>query len=73
MGCRTRWHLTGHKIADFEEENYVLQPETNISSREFIKKAEFVNAETFAGALVEDSGSEEDDGPTGGYTPNPGD
>ena len=49
------------------------QAETNISSREFIKKAEFVNAEAFAGALVEDSGSEEDDGPTGGYTPNPGD
>ena len=49
------------------------QGETNISSREFIKKAEFVNAETFAGALVEDSGSDEDDGPTGGYTPNPGD
>ena len=27
--------------------------ETNISSREFIKKAEFVNAETFAGELTE--------------------
>ena len=31
--------------------------ETNISSREFIKKAEFVNAEAFAGALVEDEPS----------------
>ena len=49
--------------------------ETDISSREFIKKAEFVNAETLVGALVEadDSGNDEDDGPTGGYTPNPGD
>ena len=28
--------------------------ETNISSREFIKKAEFVNAEAFAGQLIED-------------------
>ena len=31
--------------------------ETNISSREFLKKAEFVNAEAFAGALVEDEPS----------------
>ena len=31
--------------------------ETNISSREFIKKAEFVNAEAFAGQLVEDDPS----------------
>ena len=31
--------------------------ETNISSREFIKKAEFVNAEAFAGQLVEDEPS----------------
>ena len=31
--------------------------ETDISSREFIKKAEFVNAETFAGTLVEDDTS----------------
>ena len=33
------------------------EAETNISSREFIKKAEFVNAETFAGQLVEDDNS----------------
>ena len=31
--------------------------ETNISSREFIKKAEFVNAEAFAGSLVDDEAS----------------
>ena len=31
--------------------------ETNISSREFIKKAEFVNAEAFAGQLIEDEPS----------------
>ena len=31
--------------------------ETDISSREFIKKAEFVNAETFAGTLTEDEPS----------------
>ena len=30
------------------------EAETNISSREFIKKAEFVNAETFAGQLTEE-------------------
>jgi len=30
------------------------EAETNISSREFIKKAEFVNAEALAGALTED-------------------
>ena len=35
------------------------EAETNISSREFIKKAEFVNAEAFAGML-----SEEDDNPS---------
>ena len=45
--------------------------ETNISSREFIKKAEFVNAEAFAGALVEDepsngSGGGSQGGNTGG-------
>ena len=39
--------------------------ETNISSREFIKKAEFVNAEAFAGALVEDEPS---NGSGGGNT-----
>ena len=33
------------------------EAETNISSREFIKKAEFVNAETFAGMLTEDEPS----------------
>ena len=31
--------------------------ETDISSREFIKKAEFVNAEAFAGQLIEDEPS----------------
>jgi hypothetical protein len=29
--------------------------ETDISSREFIKKAEFVNAESFAGSLEDES------------------
>ena len=33
------------------------EAETNISSREFIKKAEFVNAEAFAGSLVENEPS----------------
>ena len=56
--------------------------ETNISSREFIKKAEFVNAEAFAGQLVEDepsnggSGSGSDSGTssqTGGGLPDDGD
>ena len=43
--------------------------ETDISSREFIKKAEFVNAESFAGVLEDDepSGSE-----TGGGSDNGG-
>ena len=31
--------------------------ETDISSREFLKKAEFVNAETFAGSLEDESGN----------------
>ena len=31
--------------------------ETDISSREFIKKAEFVNAETFAGSLEDEAGN----------------
>ena len=31
--------------------------ETDISNREFIKKAEFVNAETFAGSLEDESGN----------------
>ena len=33
------------------------EAETNISSREFIKKAEFVNAEAFDGSLVDDEPS----------------
>ena len=64
------------------------EEETNISSREFIKKAEFVNAETFAGQLVEEetpsnSGSGDNGGsnsgggsstsPTGGVIPGEGD
>ena len=50
------------------------EQEMNISSREFIKKAEFVNVDTLTGGTsTGDSGEEEDDGPTGGYTPNPGD
>ncbi len=42
--------------------------ETDISSREFIKKAEFVNAETFAGSLEDESGSgsQSGGGSTGG-------
>ena len=39
--------------------------ETNISSREFLKKAEFVNAEAFAGMLTEDE-------PSNGSTSNSG-
>ena len=41
------------------------EAETNISSREFIKKAEFVSAESFADALKEDKPSS---GNTGGNT-----
>ena len=51
------------------------EAETNISSREFIKKAEFVNAEAFADALKEDKpssgnggGSNTGGGNTGGNT-----
>ena len=40
------------------------EAETNISSREFIKKAEFVNAEVLAGQLTE----EDKPGTTGGNT-----
>ena len=44
--------------------------ETDISSREFTKKAEFVNAETFAGQQIQDepsgSGSESDSGSNNG-------
>ena len=56
--------------------------ETDISSREFIKKAEFVNAETFAGQLVEDEpstsggnggGSDPTHSNTGGGIPEEGD
>ena len=50
--------------------------ETDISSREFIKKAEFVNAEAFAGSLEDDapssgsggSGNQSGGGNTGGNT-----
>ena len=58
------------------------EAETNISSREFIKKAEFVNAEAFAGQLIEDdpsnggSGSDSGSGTssqTGGGLPEEGD
>jgi uncharacterized membrane protein YgcG len=49
--------------------------ETDISSREFIKKAEFVNAETFAGTMDDEnpssgsgSGSQSGGGNTGGNT-----
>ena len=51
------------------------EAETNISSREFIKKAEFVNAETFAGQLTEEEdkpsnsgGSSSQGGNTGSNT-----
>ena len=58
--------------------------ETNISSREFIKKAEFVNTEAFAGQLIEDepsnggNGSDSGSGTpthssTGGGLPEEGD
>ena len=39
--------------------------ETNISSREFLKKAEFVNAEAFAGMLTEDEPSNDSDSGSG--------
>ena len=48
------------------------EAETNISSREFIKKAEFVSAESFAGSLVDDTptsgsgGNHSGSGNTGG-------
>ena len=60
------------------------EAETNISSREFIKKAEFVNAESFADALKEDKpssgngggsntgGGGNTGGNTGGHGDNPG-
>ena len=43
--------------------------ETDISSREFIKKAEFVNAETFAGTLTEDEPSSSGGNGGGSDTP----
>ena len=54
------------------------EAETNISSREFIKKAEFVNAEAFADALKEDkpssgNGGNGGGGNTGGNTGGGGD
>ena len=60
------------------------EAETNISSREFIKKAEFVNAEAFAGQLVEDdpsgnggngsgNGGSSTSSQTGGGLPDDGD
>ena len=56
------------------------EAETNISSREFIKKAEFVNAEAFADALKDPStssgtgngGGSNTGGNTGGHGDNPG-
>ena len=57
------------------------EAETNISSREFIKKAEFVNAEAFADALKDDkpssgtgggSSNTGGGGNTGGSGDNPG-
>ena len=42
------------------------EAETNISSREFIKKAEFVNAEAFAEALKEDKPASGGNGDTPG-------
>ena len=52
------------------------EAETNISSREFIKKAEFVNAEALAGQLLESdspSGSGGGNGGGGGNTQPSGD
>ena len=46
------------------------EAETNISSREFIKKAEFVNAETFAGQLTEEEDKPSNSG--GGNQPSNG-
>ena len=40
--------------------------ETNISSREFIKKAEFVNAETFAGEITENPSNPSQTTPSSG-------
>ena len=47
------------------------EAETNISSREFIKKAEFVNAEALAGQLLE-SGSGDSPSGNGGNSGNQG-
>ena len=49
------------------------EAETNISSREFIKKAEFVNAEAFAEGLKEGSSSSSGGNTGGGDMPGSGD
>ena len=48
------------------------EAETNISSREFIKKAEFVNAETFAGQLTEEEDKPSNSGGGGSQGGNTG-
>ncbi len=46
------------------------EAETNISSREFIKRAEFVNAESFASSLTEDEPSNSGSGSSSGSGSN---
>ena len=48
------------------------EAETNISSREFIKKAEFVNAEALAGQLLESGSGDSPSGNGGGNSGNGG-
>ena len=48
------------------------EAETNISSREFIKKAEFVNAEALAGQLLESGSGDNPSGNGGGNSGNQG-
>ena len=48
------------------------EAETNISSREFIKKAEFVNAEALAGQLLESGSGDNPSGNGGGNGGNGG-
>ena len=48
------------------------EAETNISSREFIKKAEFVNAEALAGQLLESGSGDSPSGNGGGNSGNQG-
>ncbi|MBR6292340.1 MAG: hypothetical protein IKR33_06025, partial [Bacteroidales bacterium] len=48
------------------------EAETNISSREFIKKAEFVNAEALAGQLLESGSGNTPSGNGGGNSGNQG-